>query len=337
MVYPVQFDGQYAGGYWAGYRFKDDLGYTTGKHTGVDWNKGSGNQDLGLPIVAIVSGEVVARIKKGDVKGFGNAVIIKTAKPPVKGDNLYHRYLHMDTVSVEVGQKVKEGQQIGTVGNSGTTYAHLHLDTWTDRNGLGVHWNYDKDTQLLSYEDPYYLITNNLGWNGGTMAETINDDASRQIGWHFLGRNGYDGKKNALTAKQADIFGQPLTNAKLNEYYLSAEGRDWRDVRVPKIYAERDALKQSNVNLNLQITQLTKAVTDKQKVIDTQAVEIATLKSEVITKQVEINSLNSQVKDLTVENAKLKAQLSTVGEDSNNLNELGRLLVWFIGRIGIKK
>lgn len=339
MIYPTQFDGQYVGGYWAGYKFKDELGYTTGKHTGVDWNKGSGNADLGLPVHAIVSGEVVARISKGDVTGFGNAIIIKTAKPPVPGENLYHRYLHLNSVSVSVGQKVTEGQQIGTVGNTGTTYAHLHLDTWTDRNGLGVHWNYDKDTQLLSYEDPYHLITNNLNWNGGSMGEIITDDASRQIGWHLLGRNGYDGKKNALAAKQTDIFGQQLTIAKLNEYFLSAEGREWRDSRVPKVYAERDALKTANTNLSLQITQLTKSVTDKQTVIDAQNVQIATLKSELATKQVEVDSLQTQVKDLTIENAELKAQLATCGdgEDTDFLNKVGELLRWFITRIGVKK
>jgi uncharacterized coiled-coil protein SlyX len=338
VKYPTSFDGQYVGGYWAGYRFKDELGYTTGKHTGVDWNKGSGNADLGIPVVAIVSGEVVARISNGDVRGFGNAIIIKTPNPPVSGNNLYHRYLHLNSVNVSVGQKVSEGQQIGTVGNTGTTYAHLHLDTWTDRNGLGAHWNYDKDTALLSYEDPYHLITNNLNWNGGSMA-AITDDTSRQIGYHILGRNGFDGKPNALQSAQADIMGKELTNAQMGTFFLSAESRDWRDVRLPKVYAERDALKATNANLNTQITQLTKAVAEKQKTVEAQSAQIIGLTQTVNEKQAEVDTLADKVSDLEKENAELKAQLATCGdnEDTDFLNKLGELLRWLIQRLGVKK
>jgi regulator of replication initiation timing len=59
--------------------------------------------------------------------------------------------------------------------------------------------------------------------------------------------------------------------------------------------------------------------------------------------QVEITQLNTKVNTLLVENAalkkqndELKAQLAAQGEDSVNLNALGKLLQWFLVRMGLK-
>lgn len=166
MVHPQKYNGTYTG-YWAGYKFKEKLGYTTGVHTGVDYNFGSGNDDKGFTTMAICDGKVVAKISNGTVRGFGNALIIESLVPPgIAGTKMYHRYMHMNTIDVVKGQTVKQGQKIGTVGNTGTTYAHTHLDIWTNRNGLGAHWDYHKDTQLASYEDPYKLIERFVSWTG---------------------------------------------------------------------------------------------------------------------------------------------------------------------------
>jgi hypothetical protein len=166
MVHPQKYNGSYTG-YWAGYKFKEKLGYTTGVHTGVDYNYGSGNQDKGFTTMAICDGKVVAKISNGTVKGFGNALIIESLVPSgVKGTKMYHRYMHMDTITVSKGQTVKHGQKIGTVGNTGTTYAHTHLDVWTNRNGLGAHWEYHNNSRLESYEDPYKLIEKYKSWTG---------------------------------------------------------------------------------------------------------------------------------------------------------------------------
>lgn len=166
---------------------------------------------------------------------------------------------------------------------------------------------------------------------GDSMAETINDDVSRQIGWHYLGRNGYDGKPNALQSKQTDLFGQPLTNAKLSEFFLSAESRDWRDVRVHKVYAERDALKAANANLTVERDRLATANTELVKTVSNQQATIN-------TKQAEVDALQDEVTTLKKENAELKAQLATCGDnaDTENLNKLGEVLRWFIQRLGLK-
>jgi len=346
MKQPINYAGSYHSN-WAGYYFREALGYTSGVHTGVDYNgAGGGDSDLGMPIVAIAGGKVVARISNGEVSGFGNALIIQTdgCPPGVNGSKLYHRYLHMNSVNVNVGQAVNEGQQIGTVGNTGTQYAHLHLDLWTDRNGLGAHWNYDKNTALTSYEDAYRVIQNNPNWNGitnnggNTMAETISDDVARQIGWHYLGRNGFDGKPNALQSPQGDLQGKPLTNAQLSTFFLSAEARDWRDSRIHKVYAERDGLKSQNSNLVAERDRLAVANAELTKTVSRLNGEVIGLAQTVKEKQAEINTLQDQVVDLEKENKELKAQLATCGgDDTELLNSFGEILRKLIERIGLKK
>lgn len=62
------------------------------------------------------------------------------------------------------------------------------------------------------------------------------------------------------------------------------------------------------------------------------------------TLQQQITELNARVNALMVENAALKkknadleAQLAAMGEDSSNLNALGKLLKWFLVRLGLSK
>ncbi len=148
---------------WAGYTFKAPLGYTSGLHTGVDYNHGT--NDEGYRIYAIASGVVAGTKANGQVRGFGNALIIKTKGSCIGGANMYHRYLHARNFIVTTGQRVKAGEVIGYVGKTGTTAFHLHLDLWHDGNGLGTHWDYHKNTALSSYADPYRTIVKNPNWD----------------------------------------------------------------------------------------------------------------------------------------------------------------------------
>jgi len=123
-----------------------------------------------------------------------------------------------------------------------------------------------------------------------SMAETINDDVARQIGWHYLGRNGYDGKPNALQNSQNDIKGKPLTNAQLSTFFLSAEARDWRDSRIHKVYAERDALKSQNANLVAERDRLAVSNTELTKTVSRLNGEVTGLTQTVNEKQAEIST-----------------------------------------------
>jgi len=171
-----------------------------------------------------------------------------------------------------------------------------------------------------------------------SMAETINDDVARQIGWHYLGRNGYDGKPNALQSSQNDIKGKPLTNAQLSTFFLSAEARDWRDSRIHKVYAERDGLKSQNSNLVAERDRLAVANAELTKTVSRLNGEVIGLAQTVKEKQAEINTLQDQVVDLEKENKELKAQLATCGgDDTELLNSFGEILRKLIERIGLKK
>lgn len=91
-------------------------------HKGVDFTPGQGTA-----IGAIADG-VVSTVVPYDGGGLGVYVMIDHV---IDGQKVTSVYGHMLTgsIEVEVGQAVKVGQQIGRVGNTGTsTGAHLHLE-----------------------------------------------------------------------------------------------------------------------------------------------------------------------------------------------------------------
>lgn len=76
----------------------------------------------GTPIKAAASGTVTVA-QYGYSGGYGNYVIIS------HGNGIQTVYAHCNTLKVNVGQKVSQGQLIATVGNTGrSTGNHLHLE-----------------------------------------------------------------------------------------------------------------------------------------------------------------------------------------------------------------
>lgn len=158
FTHPMKFTGDYKAGEWAGYRFGEKLGYTFGQHTGVDYNYGYGDQDIGFTCHAIANG-VVVHVGRYTGIGFGRTVIIRHDLDPKLSKKygvpaLYSRYMHLQSYSVKVGDTVGVGDVIGAVGDDATEWAHLHIDVWKN---LGVHLEYHK-SDLSNYFDPYLLI-----------------------------------------------------------------------------------------------------------------------------------------------------------------------------------
>lgn len=100
-------------------------------HFGEDWNgKDGGDSDLRDPIYACGNGVVTFAY---DIRGgWGRVIIIRHAyRDPKSGqikfvDSLYG---HNRKMLVKVGDKVKRGQQISTMGNNRGMYmAHLHFE-----------------------------------------------------------------------------------------------------------------------------------------------------------------------------------------------------------------
>jgi murein DD-endopeptidase MepM/ murein hydrolase activator NlpD len=84
-------------------------------HRGVDIGMSFGTQ--------IHSGQDGTVTFAGDSGGYGNVVVIENS------DGLVSKYAHCDTISITVGQTVKTGDVIATVGSTGnSTGPHLHLE-----------------------------------------------------------------------------------------------------------------------------------------------------------------------------------------------------------------
>lgn len=112
-----------------GWRFMSNADYRYG---GVDYSVFHPAADLNaindntgeIPVYAIADGEVVA-----NESGWGGIVI----RHIFDGEYYYSQYGHIyhleDEASVEVGQQVQEGQQIGFIGDVGTEGVHhLHFE-----------------------------------------------------------------------------------------------------------------------------------------------------------------------------------------------------------------
>ncbi|MGC4015411.1 MAG: M23 family metallopeptidase [Luteolibacter sp.] len=100
-------------------------------HFGEDWNgRNGGDTDLGDPVYACGDGVVTWAYNVH--QGWGNVVIIRHAyREPSNGQVKYcdSLYGHLNEIMVKVGQQVKRGTQIGTIGsNFGMYPAHLHFE-----------------------------------------------------------------------------------------------------------------------------------------------------------------------------------------------------------------
>ena len=105
-----------------GYR-SDPLTHGRGTHQGVDIAAAPGQ-----PVRASADGVVV---RAGLVGGLGQAVYI------AHGFGLTTRYGHMSRIDVRPGQRIKRGDVVGRVGNTGrSTGYHLHYEVRVDGDAV---------------------------------------------------------------------------------------------------------------------------------------------------------------------------------------------------------
>ena len=143
-----------------GYYKSRGLRLRSPQHFGEDWNgRGGGNTDLGDPIYSIGDGIVTFAY---DVRSsWGNVVIVRHAyRDAASGQVKYcdSFYAHLLAIMTRVGQKVKRGQQIATLGsNHGMYPAHLHFEI---RHNIHIgmeRGNFAADTK--NFADPTQFIT----------------------------------------------------------------------------------------------------------------------------------------------------------------------------------
>lgn len=119
-----------------GMRFHPILRYRR-LHSGIDMTARQGT-----PVYA--TGDAVVRVAGRNPQGYGGYGVVAVLD---HGYGFQTLYAHMATVKVRVGQHVKRGEQIGTVGSTGmSSGAHLHYEVI--QNGKKV--------------DPVYYFYNDL-------------------------------------------------------------------------------------------------------------------------------------------------------------------------------
>lgn len=109
-----------------------------GFHPGIDIANAKGT-----PIKAPVSGQVV-QAEGSKVAGdasYGNSAMIKDEH------GNYHNFGHLDKTLVKPGQTIKEGQAVGTMGNTGAAYS-------PSGKGDGTHLDYRIVSAYGRYKNP---------------------------------------------------------------------------------------------------------------------------------------------------------------------------------------
>jgi hypothetical protein len=172
--------------FFAGESWWVSQGNNQGGHTtnllryGWDFNWGSGNQDLGKPVVASRNGRVVVAYGIGGYNnGWGNTVVTHS------DEGGYERVAHLDVVFVKVGENVRQGQVLGLMGTTGqSTGVHLHYQHQNSESG---------NSSSISFNDigiPQGCNCNsNLGWNEYTSQNSniINREFSSNGGSTYFG------------------------------------------------------------------------------------------------------------------------------------------------------
>lgn len=128
-----------------GYYDAQPFGVNT--HLGEDWNAVTGGRsDFGKPVYAIADGRVFFA---EDVHGgWGNVIRLVHAYTQANSTHYVESlYGHCDSVWVHAGDRVRRGQQIGTIGDAHGLYSpHLHLEI-REQLGRGIEGGYAADNE----------------------------------------------------------------------------------------------------------------------------------------------------------------------------------------------
>lgn len=195
----------------------------------------------------------------------------------------------------------------------------------------------DKNSVYLGWSE--VLSNVKLVTAGGSMADTISADTDRILQHGILGRNGLRGRAYALDGSTGKVFeGQQASNANIQAWFLSEEGRQWRDSNdansVNGINARLDSIpakdaKIAELSATTQSQQAT--IADLQLQLTGKQAEIADLQDDIATLKTENEALKKQVKDL-------EAQVAAGGTDVTiNFNNFGVIAWTLIKSFGLKK
>lgn len=107
------------------------FGIFRGGHTGVDLAA-----PYGAPVQAVADGKVVRIFTKPNMR-YGRYLMIQ------HGPKLFSLYGHLSAIKARLGDQLKQGQVIATVGNTGAAgYPHLHIEAMNRLPSHDGAWGY---------------------------------------------------------------------------------------------------------------------------------------------------------------------------------------------------
>ncbi|MEU6797592.1 M23 family metallopeptidase [Nonomuraea wenchangensis] len=194
----------------------------------IDFNRGStADADLGDTVVAAAAGTVVISAHQGSTNGYGNLVKID------HGGGWASYYAHLNVRSVSAGAQVKQGQKIGTVGNTSkpgnNISPHLHYEV---REGDGYPGNIRKAVfGGTTFGYPTQTLTSKNSCPGSTNPHTpeevcgsgysvIDSAALGTAGTAYLLYNSGNGYNCVATLKKTSLGTATATSA-----YLEVQGK----------------------------------------------------------------------------------------------------------------
>ncbi|MEU6727632.1 M23 family metallopeptidase [Nonomuraea wenchangensis] len=194
----------------------------------IDFNRGStADADLGDTVVAAAAGTVVISAHQGSTNGYGNLVKID------HGGGWASYYAHLNVRSVSAGAQVKQGQKIGTVGNTSkpgnNISPHLHYEV---REGDGYPGNIRKAVfGGTTFGYPTQTLTSKNSCSGSTNPHTpeevcgsgysvIDSAALGTAGTAYLLYNSGNGYNCVVTLKKTSLGTATATSA-----YLEVQGK----------------------------------------------------------------------------------------------------------------
>ena len=218
-------------------------------HWGIDLTGFNGSYNVLAWIVAHTDGVVVET--RNDCTGFeynsyGNYVKLRHAD----GSYTLYAHLYYGTVQVSVGQSVKQGQRLGYMDNSGTSYGgHLHFEI-RRANGYQIDPEAYLNTALPNttkwvqfYNGGwYYFVGGAIDWSYNGVAPNENGWwkikngqvdfaytglAQNENGWWYLKDGKVDFTKNGIVQNSAGWW--KVTNGKVDFSYngLASNENGW--------------------------------------------------------------------------------------------------------------
>lgn len=174
--------------------------------------KGHNGTDYGLPSgTSIVAAQAGFMTVLSDPGGFGVYCVV---------DGGGYRTLYAHLTRATTSGNVKEGQEIAKSGNTGnSTGPHLHFGVRPAQ--------YNASNGYNGYIDPQTVL------KGDSNVSVADIGIARILAFAIGGRNGYEGRSNALSGSDdAELKANHVgveTNKLIWTWYQSAEGMNYRD------------------------------------------------------------------------------------------------------------